>query len=129
MGDHAARQRRVGALGVRWTCVAPPEHLHLFSIKGIKNLLAEAGFRNACVSAQGVNPFEIIRALRNGKKSFAVDKENKNNDEKTFNRVETAYELNAALSSSGTRRAVKNLLNRMLGISRLGDSLKIWAEK
>ncbi len=116
-------------LGVRWTCVAPPEHLHLFSVKGIKNLLEEAKFRNVRVSTQGINPFEIIHTLRNGKALQAEEKEINKTDEGTFNRVETGYELNAALSASASRRAVKNLLNRMLDISRLGDSLKIWAEK
>ncbi len=81
------------------------------------------------VSTQGVNPLEIIHALRNGKVLQAEKKEINKTDERTFNRVETGYELNAALSASASRRAVKNLLNRMLDISRLGDSLKIWAEK
>lgn len=116
-------------LGVRWTCVTPPEHLHLFSVKGIKNLLEEAKFRNVRISTQGLNPFEIIHTLRNGKVLQAENKEINKTDERTFNRYETSYELNAALSASASRRAVKNLLNRMLDISRLGDSLKIWAEK
>jgi hypothetical protein len=51
---------------------------------GIKNLLAEARFRNTRVSAQEVNPFEIIHALRNGKNSFTEDKENKNADEESL---------------------------------------------
>jgi len=116
-------------LGVRWTCVAPPEHLHLFSVKGIKKLLAEAGFRNVRVSTQGINPFEIIHTLRNGKVLPAEQSEIDKTAEIAFDRNETGYELNAALSASTSRRAVKNLLNRMLDISRLGDSLKIWAEK
>lgn len=50
-------------LGAKWTCVAPPEHLHLFSVSGIKKLLTEAGFRNISISTQGVNPYEIFYAL------------------------------------------------------------------
>lgn len=117
-------------LGTDWTCVTPPEHLHLFSVKGTKNLLAEAGFRNVRVLTQGVNPFEIIHALRNGKN--LPDKEKSEIEESVklpFNRVEKGYELNAALLNSASRRAVKNLLNNLLNVTHLGDSLKIWAEK
>lgn len=46
-----------------------------------------------------------------------------------FSRVDTAYELNLALSKSAWRRTAKNLLNILLDISRLGDSLKIRVEK
>lgn len=118
-------------LGAKWTCVAPPEHLHLFSVKGIKNLLTEAGFRNVRVSTQGVNPFEIIHALRYGNESrqSAETSMDKQASEPNFDRVDTAYKLNSALSKSTSRRAVKNFLNNLLDISRLGDSLKIWAEK
>jgi SAM-dependent methyltransferase len=117
-------------LGTRWTCVSPPEHLHLFSVRGIKRLLAEAGFRNVRILTQGVNPFEIIHTLRQGK-SLPNESNQENNQaaEPVFNRVETAYEINAALSKSPSRRVVKNLLNNLLDATRLGDSLKIWAEK
>ncbi len=118
-------------LGVDWTAVAPPEHLHLFSVKGIRNLLTEAGFRNVRISTEGVNPFEIIHRIRNGRVSPVENAETATAaaDKAGFNRVETGYELNAALSSSPSRQKIKNLLNRVLSATKLGDSLKIWAEK
>ncbi len=117
-GNGASRR----LLGADWTCVAPPEHLHLFSVKGIKNLLTEAGFQNVRILTQGVNPFEIVHALR-----FGNNKSRQNAEIQS--EPTTAYELNSALSKSTSRRAVKNLLNYLLNITRLGDSLKIWAEK
>lgn len=118
-------------LGTDWTCVAPPEHLHLFSVGGIKKLLSEAGFRNVSVSTEGVNPFEIIHALRHRNKSPSNEKKQAEtkSSELAFDRVDTSYELNLALSKSTSRRAVKNLLNYLLNVTRLGDSIKIRAEK
>jgi hypothetical protein len=43
--------------------------------------------------------------------------------------VQTGYELNAFLSESGPRRLVKDAVNGLLRLSRLGDSLKIRAER
>ena len=44
-------------------------------------------------------------------------------------RVQTGYELNAFLSESRPRRLVKDAVNGLLRLSRLGDSLKIRAER
>jgi len=113
-------------LGVDWTAVSPPEHLHLFSVKGIKILLEKAGFNQVEIYTHGTNPFEIANALR-GKLSPYKDLEI--NGEREFNRIETSYNLNEALSSSKPRQMVKNLLNRALNVTSLGDGLKIWAVK
>lgn len=113
-------------LAANWTCVAPPEHLHLFSFKGMKYLLKEAGFEQAEVLTQGVNPFEIIHELRS-KSSFLQNQKTSNN--KKFSRVETSYELNRLLSSSPSRKLIKNILNTALNIAKLGDSLKVRAIK
>lgn len=114
-------------LGTRWSCVFPPEHLNLFSVKGIKNLLANAGFSNPKILTEGVNPFEIINVLRANKNlPNALDAKE---GEESFSRVETGYELNQALTKSPARKMIKNLLNSLLNLGRMGDSLKIWAEK
>ena len=52
------------ALGLGWSAVSPPEHLHLFSSRAARALLAEAGFGRVRVATEGANPFEILRALR-----------------------------------------------------------------
>lgn len=113
-------------LGAEWTVVGPPEHLHLFSVKGMKILLEKAGFNQVEIYTHGTNPFEIANTLR-GKLSSPSDL--KLSGEQGFNRVETSYKLNESLSTSRPRQAVKNLLNRALNITSLGDGLKIWAVK
>jgi SAM-dependent methyltransferase len=112
------------ALGLKWSVVSPPEHLQLFSVKGIKRMLAEAGFRRVEVATQGVNPYEIIQTLRRGKRQLAAEGNQHSNE-----RVESGYRLNESLMASPSRRVLKRALNGLLNLGSIGDSLKIWAEK
>lgn len=104
-------------LGLKWSTISPPEHLQLFSVRGMKNLLADAGFSRIRILTQGVNPFEIIHALRRPR------------GDGSFNRVGSSCEFNARLIQTPSRRMLKGAMNGLLGLSRLGDSLKIHAEK
>jgi len=115
-----ARGLSARVLGLKWRCVWPPEHLQLFSARGLTALLRDVGFREVGVRTTGGNPFEILHAI-GGKKDAP-----KTQDEQ-FDRVLTGYQLNESLMKSGPRRAVKNIVNGVLNISRLGDSLKIHA--
>jgi hypothetical protein len=47
----------------------------------------------------------------------------------SFNRVESSYQLNEFLSDSSFRSFLKGTLNSLLNVVRMGDSLKIRAEK
>lgn len=114
-------------LGLAWSVVSPPEHLHLFSVPGVKGLLAESGFRHAHVVTHGANPFEILHGLRTRRANSSESAGEAT--EENFNRVGTSYQLNEFLSESPSRRMLKDMVNGMLGLLRLGDSLKIRAEK
>ena len=109
-------------LGVKWRCIWPPEHLQLFSAGGLKSLLVDVGFRDIRVQTTGGNPMEILHAM-GGKKDAprTVDQH--------FDRVATGYQLNESLMKSRPRRALKNILNGVLNLSRLGDSLKVFATR
>jgi SAM-dependent methyltransferase len=107
-------------LGLQWSVISPPEHLHVFSVGGIRTLLNLAGFRRIHVVTHGVNPCEILHILRKGLGTHKTDG--------SFNRVESGYRLNAFLSEGSPRRALKVFLNGLLSASGLGDSLKIRAE-
>lgn len=107
-------------LGLKWSAVSPPEHLHLFSVAGIRSLMLNSGFRRARIQTEGVNPFELLR-MAPGRKSAATPQE--------FDRVRTGYQLNAAIVSTAPRRRLKDFANMLLRLSRMGDSLKIWAQR
>lgn len=100
-------------LGARWSVIDPPEHVQLFSIRGLRQLLGETGFGDIDISAEGVNPREI---LRGGRMSG-------------LERTDAAYALNAFFEERPARRAVKRAVNRVLSALRLGDSLKVTARR
>lgn len=109
-------------LGMNWTIVSP-DHLHLFSRKGISQLLHRSGFRRVRLDTQGVNPFELWRALFHRDEFLQEDAV-----AAITERVHSGNNLVEALAKSGPRRAVKKLANEALRLSRLGDSIKVWAE-
>ena len=115
-----ARGLSARMLGLQWRCVWPPEHLQLFSSPGLKALLRDVGFRNIRVRTTGGNPLEIFHAL--GKKKDAPKTVDQH-----FDRVLTGYQLNESLMKSRPRRAVKEIANGLLNITRMGDSLKVFA--
>ncbi|HEU4711529.1 MAG TPA: class I SAM-dependent methyltransferase [Pyrinomonadaceae bacterium] len=107
-------------LGLNWRCVWPPEHLQLFSIRGLTKLLRDAGFRQLRIKTTGGNPIEIFHAMGAAKSApKTVDQH--------FDRVTTSYRLNESMMKSRSRRALKNTVNGFLNLSRLGDSLKVFA--
>jgi SAM-dependent methyltransferase len=115
-----ARGLSARVLGLQWRCIWPPEHLQLFSAGGLKSLLREVGFREIRVRTTGGNPLEIFHAISKKKDApKAADQH--------FDRVGTAYQLNESLMKNRHRRVLKDLVNGALNITRLGDSLKIYA--
>ena len=106
-------------LKTNWSVVSPPEHLQLFSVKGLRGLLAPPRFRQVRTATHGVNPFEILNALGRRQRPEAKGA--------GFDRVATSYQLNQILTERPSRRALKNVLNGALSASGLGDSLKVWA--
>ena len=109
-------------LGLHWTTVSP-DHLHLFSRAGITRLLRSVGFRQVRIETRGVNPFELWQALLHRDEFLNADQHTAIGD-----RVNSGCHLNEALGKSGPRRAFRKLVNGLLRLSRLGDSLKVWAE-
>ena len=103
-------------LGPSWSVVNPPEHVQLFSIRGVRELFRRAGFASVSILAEGTNPQEIWQHWRGREVSSA-------------RRIDSAYALNAFLEQHRGRRAVKRAANRVLSMLRLGDSLKIAALK
>ncbi|MEA2337550.1 MAG: hypothetical protein QOE82_1557 [Thermoanaerobaculia bacterium] len=103
-------------IGGPWSVVSPPEHVQLFSIRGMRTLLRDCGFAKISIAAEGLNPLEIADHLRR-------------RTTKPFDRVSSSYAINEFLLERPSRRFIKRSLNRLLSALRLGDSLKIAGRK
>jgi SAM-dependent methyltransferase len=119
-------------IGLRWSIVAPPEHLQLFSLCGMRQLLADAGFRRIRLRTRGLNPLELIHVLSAGG-STGTARTEVNGDVppvgKTFDRVNTSYRLNAFLTRNSVTRVLKDVLNGVLTTLRIGDTLQVHANR
>lgn len=102
-------------LGLEWSVIAPPEHIALWTPKGMRHALAKAGFQELRIRTEGLNPYEIFARWRPKKEAV--------------NRVQTGVALNAALSSSPSRKALKAGINYFLSVMQIGDSLKVFATR
>jgi 2-polyprenyl-3-methyl-5-hydroxy-6-metoxy-1,4-benzoquinol methylase len=112
-------------LGSQWSCVSPPEHIQLFSVRGVHILLEKVGFKTITVLTHGTNPGEIFYGLKQKVASSKVESSN----QAGFDRVQTSYRLNESLMQSRWRKTLKDQLNNLLNLTKTGDSLKIWAVK
>ncbi len=101
-----------------WRLVCPPEHLQWFSVKGIKTALGQAGFQKVRIETTGVNPGELWQGFR---------KPMEQTPQQNFDAVVNNYRLNTAMTQSSTRRILKNAVNGLLTVSKLGESLKAYA--
>ena len=106
--------RRV--LGLSWSTVSPPEHLVLWTAGALRRALAPAGFVPFRVRTEGCNPSEILARFRPSRSGGPP-----------VDRNQTALALSEAFSRSPLRRSVKAALNAGLSVSRLGDTIKVWA--
>jgi SAM-dependent methyltransferase len=107
-----ARGASARALGAGWSIVSPPEHLQLFSLPGLRAAVRDAGLVEVEAHAEGVNPYELLRAAR-GRGRVRPD-----------DRVETSYRLNESLHRRRAGVVAKRAANALLDRTRLGDSLK-----
>jgi len=108
-------------IGKHWSQVLPPIHWYLPSVKGMRIILRDAGFKSIKISTRGVSPFEIVHHFR---RKFGV----LNGDEQAPD-YRDGMQLNENLSRSMPKIAFKKLINSILNITQLGDSLKVQAVK
>jgi SAM-dependent methyltransferase len=108
-------------LKLKWSVISPPQHLQLFSVAGLRILLQRAGFRHITIRTEGGNPFEILHALRPTTGSTTPDA--------NYDRVSESYKLNQAFTKTRYRQYVKQVVNGCLNLARMGDSLKVFAER
>jgi SAM-dependent methyltransferase len=116
-------------VGTDWSAVCPPDHLQLFSASGMKNMFRQAGFSKIQIDTHGVNPFEIIEIWRKRLSKSSGEKDAVKTDAPDFNVLESSYKLNESFTKSRWRKSLKSVLNEMLSVTRLGDSIKFRAVK
>lgn len=103
-------------LGLQWSAVSPPEHLQLFSRRGMSIALAASGFSRSTIGSRGVNPYELVRGLRTRAGSAQQTMS-------ATERVQSAYRLNEALVGNSLGARAKAGANFVLTRAGLGDSL------
>lgn len=102
-------------LGLEWSVVSPPEHLAIWTPKGMQQALSRAGFQGLQIRTEGLNPYEILARLRPRKEAV--------------NRNQTGVALNQTFNASPSRRALKTGINYFLTSFQMGDSLKVFATR
>jgi SAM-dependent methyltransferase len=103
-------------LGAAWSVCSAPEHLQLFCLSSAGALLQRAGLIRRRIRTEGLNPIELRHWRMRGRKRGDID------------RGTAGFALNQYLSSGPTRRALKRAANRFISLTRIGDTLKIYAE-
>ena len=99
-------------LGTRWSVVAPPEHLQLFSVAGVRALIGSGGLAERYAWTHAVNPTELLAAVRR---------------RRGHDRVASGYRVNEALVSNRAGALAKDAVNAVLSVTRLGDAIKLVA--
>jgi SAM-dependent methyltransferase len=117
------------ALGLEWSVVSPPEHLHLFSKASVKLALQGADFREPLIRTEGFNPYDVVSGWRRKRPSRRKERAGGGSEDppRAMSRVESAYAINGLLMGSSVGRGLKELANRALTLAFLGDELKVWA--
>lgn len=110
-------------LGEKWSVLSYPEHQVLLNKRSMKILFNNSNLNPILIGSTGFNPIDIINLLR-----FKVDKQ-KSSDRNDIDRVSGGYAINSVFESRKTLALVKKLINRILTIFRIGDSLVFLAEK
>jgi hypothetical protein len=101
-------------LGLQWSVFCPPDHLTIWTARGLRSALSRAGFRCLRIRREGLNPCEIL--ARVGRRDTAA-----------INRQQAAVNLNSAFSTTPFRKAAKRCVNRVISAAGAGDSIKVWA--
>jgi len=101
------------AFGLRWRVIAS-EHIGYFELRTLKKALLRAGYRTVGIRSRSLDISSWGRAPRGKPPEF---------DPVRSARMRDAVEGRAVL------RAAKRAANAVLGLSQLGDSLLVWAQR
>lgn len=100
-------------LGRDWSIFSPPEHLTIWTARGLRQALAAGGGFEARIRTEGFNPVELWQRLRRPA-----------GDGEPLDRNAAARALSATLAKGPLRRALKGAVNAGLNALCVGDTLK-----
>jgi SAM-dependent methyltransferase len=104
-------------LGTKWSVFSFPEHPILMSRKSIEILLVSNGFTNIRIYSQGLNPHDFIREIKR-----LMSKETHLKQSET-NRVQYGYDLVQLFSANIFLMMFKKIVNYLLSLAGIGDTL------
>ena len=104
-------------LGPHWSIFCPPQHLTIWSPRGLRAALSRAGLTRVRLWTHGLNPVEVLARVRGLGPDTPV------------HRQHAADSLNRALTRSAGRRLVKRTANGLLSLVGAGDTLKACGER
>jgi SAM-dependent methyltransferase len=107
-------------LGIEWSILCPPEHLQLLSVPGIKRMMAASGLQVERMVTESVNPSSVLHELQ------ARWFPSRDSD---FDRMESGRRILEVVYGNPTLTRVKELVDSVLHVTRLGDGLRVWATK
>jgi SAM-dependent methyltransferase len=102
-------------LGSDWSIYGLPEHLNVFSPRGLSALALESGLDNSTLETRGFNPYDFILHIRKWK-AFKRDKAE-------FSRVSMGQNLNSRAHSNKLFGIIKRSINYLFKKFHVGDSL------
>ncbi len=106
-------------LGERWNNIIFPEHLCYYSSSTMKKMLTSCGFKENFTRTTGISLARYKYALLNWKKKkndIPILYDYNENDRKIREKIENKYLLTI----------LKNILNMLFDLTKLGESLKIF---
>lgn len=104
-------------LGEKWSVLSYPEHQVLLSKKSIRYLMKQNGMKILDLKTTGLNPIDLLNLAKRKIRRTPEP------DNKPFDRVNGGYAVNNFFEDKKILRFLKGLINQILSILNIGDSL------
>lgn len=111
-------------LGENWSVLSYPEHQVLLCKKSLRHLSELAFLESKLIWTSGLNPRDLIIQI-----SRIFSKEKKSNLSVSLSRNVLGYRLNGQMHKNWLTRIIKQILNSILSLFNVGDSLNFLLEK
>ncbi len=100
-------------LGNGWGMICYPEHISYYSPKTLHKLLTKSGFKKIHLYTENISIFRIVEYMRNSKNEKNVH----------LNPEAISAKAQKLVSENIFAKAIKNLLNKLLNITKSGTSI------